>query len=92
MFVGDHASADPEKVKTENESTTKNVVDLDTVPKCIGEQNLPPQSAWVCCDACLKWRRIPATLADVINETNGRWYASMILLVFCCNFAIDDVE
>ncbi|KAF7140873.1 hypothetical protein RHSIM_Rhsim06G0088400 [Rhododendron simsii] len=71
--TGDHASADPEKVKTENESTTKNVFDLDTVPKCIGEQNLPPQSAWVCCDACLKWRRIPATLADVINETNGRW-------------------
>ncbi|KAH7860815.1 hypothetical protein Vadar_018367 [Vaccinium darrowii] len=72
-IVKDHSSADREKLETGNERTTKKVFDLDTVPKCVGEQNLSPQSAWVCCDACLKWRRIPATLADLINETNGKW-------------------
>lgn len=87
LFV-DHSSADREKLETGNERTTKKVFDLDTVPKCVGEQNLSPQSAWVCCDACLKWRRIPATLADLINETNGKWYASIIIPVLHCNFAI----
>lgn len=35
---------------------------------------LPPRAAWVCCDDCQKWRCIPAELADVIGETNCRWY------------------
>lgn len=30
--------------------------------------------AWVCCDECEKWRCIPSGLADVIDETNCRWY------------------
>ncbi|XP_071692179.1 histone-lysine N-methyltransferase ASHH2-like [Rutidosis leptorrhynchoides] len=32
-----------------------------------------PQSAWVCCDDCHKWRRISAILADSINLTGSRW-------------------
>ncbi|XP_047327985.1 histone-lysine N-methyltransferase ASHH2-like isoform X2 [Impatiens glandulifera] len=32
-----------------------------------------PRIAWVCCDDCLKWRRIESTLADSIEETDCRW-------------------
>ncbi|XP_072969717.1 uncharacterized protein [Typha angustifolia] len=34
---------------------------------------LPQRVAWVRCDACHKWRCIPASLADIIDETNCRW-------------------
>ncbi|XP_057490499.1 histone-lysine N-methyltransferase ASHH2-like [Actinidia eriantha] len=71
--TGDHSSADPGKIRTGDESTTNDILNLDNMPKCVGEQHIPQRSAWVCCDDCLKWRRIPATLADSIEETNGRW-------------------
>ncbi|KAL3845491.1 hypothetical protein ACJIZ3_002894 [Penstemon smallii] len=34
---------------------------------------VPLRNAWVLCDMCEKWRRIPAALADQIEETNGGW-------------------
>ncbi|KAL7086177.1 hypothetical protein ACP275_14G323400 [Erythranthe tilingii] len=37
------------------------------------DQYVPPRNAWVLCDDCQKWRRIPATLADQIEETNCGW-------------------
>ncbi|CAA0813403.1 Unknown protein [Striga hermonthica] len=37
------------------------------------EQYAPPRNAWVLCDECQKWRRIPATLADQIEATNSGW-------------------
>ncbi|CAL0305489.1 unnamed protein product [Lupinus luteus] len=50
-----------------------NVSNLDVIPGVgLGEQ-LSPRNAWVRCDDCHKWRRIPAVLADLINETNGTW-------------------
>ncbi|XP_057773185.1 histone-lysine N-methyltransferase ASHH2-like [Salvia miltiorrhiza] len=36
-------------------------------------QNALPRNAWVLCDECQKWRRIPATLADQIEQTNCQW-------------------
>ncbi|KAL0351532.1 UNVERIFIED_CONTAM: Histone-lysine N-methyltransferase ASHH2, partial [Sesamum calycinum] len=39
----------------------------------VREQYTPPRNAWVLCDECQKWRRIPATLADQIEETNCGW-------------------
>ncbi|KAH9624060.1 hypothetical protein KSS87_001821 [Heliosperma pusillum] len=42
-------------------------------PTGVVEQTLHPRVAWVCCDECEKWRCIPAKLADVIEETNGKW-------------------
>jgi hypothetical protein len=39
-----------------------------------GKSAPKPRVAWVCCDECGKWRCIPAELADVIDETNCRWY------------------
>ncbi|GFZ09826.1 histone-lysine N-methyltransferase [Actinidia rufa] len=71
--TGDHSSADPGKIRTSDESTTNDIFNLDIMPKCVGEQPLPQRSAWVCCDDCFKWRRISATLADSIEETNSRW-------------------
>ncbi|KAL3641727.1 hypothetical protein CASFOL_012542 [Castilleja foliolosa] len=49
---------------------------LNSLPFSSGElmdQYTPPRNAWVLCDECQKWRRIPATLADQIEETNSGW-------------------
>ncbi|OIT40689.1 PREDICTED: histone-lysine N-methyltransferase ASHH2-like [Nicotiana attenuata] len=46
---------------------------LDILPTEVGERLLPPRNAWVQCDDCHKWRRIPSFLADQIEETNCRW-------------------
>ncbi|KAK6115600.1 hypothetical protein DH2020_007869 [Rehmannia glutinosa] len=37
------------------------------------DQYVPPRNAWVLCDECQQWRRIQATLADQIEETNSGW-------------------
>ncbi|KAM0019377.1 putative [histone H3]-lysine(4) N-trimethyltransferase chromatin remodeling SET family [Helianthus debilis subsp. tardiflorus] len=39
----------------------------------LSNSNTVPRSAWVCCDDCHKWRRIPAVLADSIESTECRW-------------------
>ncbi|CAN4102381.1 unnamed protein product [Withania somnifera] len=49
------------------------ISNLDILPSEIGDRLLPPRNAWVQCDDCLKWRRIPSFLADQIEETNCRW-------------------
>lgn len=49
------------------------VTNLDVVPVDLDKQYLPPRNAWVLCDACNKWRRIPAELADFIDETKCTW-------------------
>ncbi|KAL3634790.1 hypothetical protein CASFOL_021844 [Castilleja foliolosa] len=49
---------------------------LNSLPFSSGElmdQYTPPRNAWVLCDECQKWRRIPAILADQIEETNIGW-------------------
>lgn len=49
------------------------VPNLDTVPVDLDKQYVPPRNAWVLCDDCHKWRRIPAELADVIDEIKCTW-------------------
>lgn len=49
------------------------IPNLDVVPVDLDKQYLPPRNAWVLCDACNKWRRIPAELADFIDETKCTW-------------------
>ncbi|KAA8538399.1 hypothetical protein F0562_028055 [Nyssa sinensis] len=61
------------ETKAGDRSTTESVLNLGVVPGGIGEQCLLRRSAWVRCDDCYKWRRIPATLADSIEETNCKW-------------------
>ena len=48
---------------------------LNMVPGSgLREQHSSPRKAWVCCDDCHKWRHIPASLADLIEETKCAWY------------------
>lgn len=47
----------------------------------VRKQFIPKRNAWVLCDECQKWRRITATLADQIEETNCGWYICLIAVV-----------
>ncbi|KAF5467903.1 hypothetical protein F2P56_012110 [Juglans regia] len=60
------------KVESQPEGVT-NKSNLDVVPGGLEEQHPPPRKAWVLCDVCHKWRRIPALLADLIDKTNCTW-------------------
>lgn len=72
--TGNHDVMDVGKtVSSSNEVALENASCLDLIPMGVGKQTLAPRVAWVCCDDCLKWRCIPAELADVIEETNCRW-------------------
>ncbi|XP_059301922.1 histone-lysine N-methyltransferase ASHH2-like, partial [Lycium ferocissimum] len=56
----------------------KNILDggisnWDILRSGVDERLLPARNAWVQCDDCLKWRRIPSFRADQIEETNCRW-------------------
>lgn len=62
------------KANSGSNSASLNVPHLDMLPGGSDEQYLPPHNAWVRCDDCLKWRRIPAELADSIEETKCTWY------------------
>ncbi|KAG9149163.1 hypothetical protein Leryth_003160 [Lithospermum erythrorhizon] len=46
---------------------------FNVVPRGFTEQSKRPRNAWVLCDDCQKWRRISATLADHLEETNCSW-------------------
>lgn len=73
--VGDHKSDAVGKFNTSDNRVSVNVSNLDMLPGVgLGEQHQSPRNAWVRCDDCHKWRRIPAVLADLIDETNCTWY------------------
>ncbi|KAJ7959179.1 Histone-lysine N-methyltransferase ASHH2 [Quillaja saponaria] len=62
------------KADAANSIAFQEVSCLDNLPvDGLGEQYLPPRNAWVRCDDCHKWRRIPAVLADLIEEKNCTW-------------------
>ncbi|KAJ4843956.1 hypothetical protein Tsubulata_021347 [Turnera subulata] len=46
---------------------------LEMSPNALMEQSLPSEDAWVRCDDCYKWRRIPVSLVDSISEANCQW-------------------
>jgi hypothetical protein len=52
------------------------------VPGGIEEQCLSLRKAWVLCDDCCKWRRIPALLADSIEKTNCTWYTVFYISLY----------
>uniref|UniRef100_A0A803NLZ9 Histone-lysine N-methyltransferase ASHH2 n=1 Tax=Cannabis sativa TaxID=3483 RepID=A0A803NLZ9_CANSA len=60
-----------------NANSGENVPGLETkankLPGFTGEQYLPLRNAWVSCDNCHKWRRIPAEDADTIEEIKCTW-------------------
>ncbi|GAA0183197.1 hypothetical protein LIER_30657 [Lithospermum erythrorhizon] len=47
--------------------------DVSTFNVGFAEKSEKPRNAWVLCDDCQKWRRIPAILADRIEEGNCSW-------------------
>lgn len=63
-----------EKNNSDDKIAPTNLPTLDLLPGALGEQYIPPCNAWVRCDGCHKWRRIPTELADVIEETKCTWY------------------
>jgi len=63
------------KINAEDNKVSVNISKLDTLSGVeLGGQLPSPRNAWVRCDDCYKWRRIPAVLADLIDETNRTWY------------------
>uniref|UniRef100_A0A251IRL0 CW-type domain-containing protein n=1 Tax=Manihot esculenta TaxID=3983 RepID=A0A251IRL0_MANES len=58
--------------KAENDAETV-IVNLDMASKDVMDQHLPVDNAWVRCDDCHKWRRIPVALVDSIGQTNCEW-------------------
>uniref|UniRef100_A0A803LHI2 Histone-lysine N-methyltransferase ASHH2 n=1 Tax=Chenopodium quinoa TaxID=63459 RepID=A0A803LHI2_CHEQI len=71
--TGNHDLVDVGRTYSSNEVLLENACCLDPVPTGAANQTLAPRLAWVCCDECLKWRCIPANLADTIEETDCRW-------------------
>ncbi|XP_040997552.1 uncharacterized protein LOC121243496 isoform X1 [Juglans microcarpa x Juglans regia] len=70
---GDHNLDSVGKTDTGDNIAVTNKSNLDVVPGGLEEQHPPPRRAWVLCDVCHKWRRIPALLADLIDKTNCTW-------------------
>ncbi|KAJ6412621.1 hypothetical protein OIU84_005630, partial [Salix udensis] len=56
-----------------NDTAAEEVADLDMPSSGVMEQNLSPDNAWVRCDDCLKWRRIPVLLVESISQTHCQW-------------------
>lgn len=70
--AGNHISDDFENSNTDNSSASAYMINIDLVSDVI-KQHTQPDNAWVCCDDCHKWRRIPVTLLNSIDEA-CRWY------------------
>ncbi|KAK7275604.1 hypothetical protein RIF29_16723 [Crotalaria pallida] len=66
--VGNH------KLDAGDNRVSIDVSNPDLVPYVGFKKKHPsPWNAWVCCDDCHKWRRIPKVLADLIEETKCTW-------------------
>ncbi|KAM0974051.1 hypothetical protein ACFX2I_017158 [Malus domestica] len=70
---GNHLVDNNRKTNSVNDAECVGVPNSDMVPVNIDKQYLPPRNAWVLCDDCHKWRRIPAELADIIDEQKCTW-------------------
>ncbi|XP_031281654.1 histone-lysine N-methyltransferase ASHH2 [Pistacia vera] len=69
--IGNHIADDVEKTESGNISVSDDVAKMGLVSAGVTEKCSPPEGAWVRCDECYKWRRIPVKLASSIN--NCRW-------------------
>ncbi|XP_039062638.1 histone-lysine N-methyltransferase ASHH2-like isoform X1 [Hibiscus syriacus] len=70
--AGNHISDDNEDSNTGNNIVPADMVNGDLVPDGIMQQHTQPDNAWVRCDDCHKWRRIPVSLVKSIDEAY-RW-------------------
>lgn len=56
-----------------NGAISQDVIHGEAVMDLTIEDSSPTESAWVRCDDCFKWRRIPASVVGSIDESS-RWY------------------
>ncbi|KAL8125336.1 histone-lysine N-methyltransferase ASHH2-like [Apium graveolens] len=70
--TGSHASTDHGEQKT-GCSTIPDTTCINMNGVEVEDAQSPPRNAWVSCDKCYKWRRIPALLADSIEDTKSIW-------------------
>ncbi|GMI78381.1 hypothetical protein HRI_001507400 [Hibiscus trionum] len=70
--TGNQISDDNEDLNTGNNIACADMVDADLVPNGVMQQHTQPDNAWVRCDDCHKWRRIPVSLVQSIDEAY-RW-------------------
>ncbi|KAL9259431.1 Histone-lysine N-methyltransferase ASHH2-like protein [Drosera capensis] len=73
VFAETGKDVDDETTSNTNSGVTSGDASSQATVPCgdiAGPQKLRLKDAWVCCDACDKWRRIPAPLADIIEKTN----------------------
>ncbi|KAI5589275.1 hypothetical protein POPTR_005G182100v4 [Populus trichocarpa] len=68
-----HTADENGKIDAVEDTAAEEVADLDTPSSGVMEQNLSPDNAWVRCDDCLKWRRIPVRLVESISQTHCQW-------------------
>ncbi|KAG7032825.1 Histone-lysine N-methyltransferase ASHH2 [Cucurbita argyrosperma subsp. argyrosperma] len=71
QVVGHYLVDKPEKSDDITASTA--AVNLNVVQGAVNEQYTPPRNAWVLCDDCHKWRRIPASLVDSLGHASCTW-------------------
>ncbi|KAL8467061.1 hypothetical protein ACS0TY_035953 [Phlomoides rotata] len=73
LEAGNRTSFDPGETGDLSKDSSGLINSLPVSSGLFKGQHAPQRNAWVLCDECQKWRRIPATLADEIGETNARW-------------------
>ncbi|KAF5444681.1 hypothetical protein F2P56_033797 [Juglans regia] len=71
--TGSHDVDGIEKTNADDSTAVTDESNLNMVPGGLENQYPPPRKAWVLCDECHKWRRIPAMLADLIDKTSCTW-------------------
>lgn len=74
IAVGSYVVDGIEKTNADDNTAVTDESNLNMVLGGLENQYPPPRKAWVLCDECHKWRRIPAMLADLIDKTNRTWY------------------
>lgn len=73
--IGALLDADIGKASAINGTISSHVIHGETVMDVTIEDSSSAESAWVRCDECFKWRRIPASVVGSIGESS-RWYVS----------------
>ncbi|XWS15178.1 hypothetical protein CRYUN_Cryun35bG0072000 [Craigia yunnanensis] len=71
-LTGNRISDDIEDPNTGNSIASADMVNVDLAPDGVMKQHTQPDNAWVRCDDCHKWRRIPVALVKSIDEA-CRW-------------------
>ncbi|KAL5776836.1 hypothetical protein ACOSP7_009762 [Xanthoceras sorbifolium] len=72
LQIGSNMANDDGKSDGIDCTACADVTNVDVVSSAVPQQDCPTESAWVRCDDCYKWRRIPVALANSIDE-NCRW-------------------